>query len=220
MDNSIPLGNFEHLKTLCGSRLPQLEVALDRAEQWMGESAALINGVSFLTSNRLRVALALQHLSMEHHQGVHVLVSQGVIGSAFALVRPQFETYVRGVWVHHCASEKQIADFLKGKGPAGVGKLIEELEKHKEFSCGTLGVLKKSIYNNLNDFTHGGAIQVKARNSTNEVVSNYLPEHVIGILEASTTLSGYAAIAIAKAAEDATLVNTLVEKYQEIHKDG
>lgn len=215
-DPSIPLNNFEHLKARCGSRLPQLEDVVDRSERWMGECASLINGTSFLRSNRLRVAIALLHLSIEHHQGVHVLVSQGLVGSALALLRPQFETYVRGVWFHHCASDKQIADFLKGVEPPGVGKLIGAVEKVEGFNCGTLGELKKSIYDNLCDFTHGGATQVKGRNSMDEVVSNYLPGHLIGVLEASLVLSLHAAIAIATAAEDVALSNQLLQKYEEV----
>jgi len=214
-DKTIPLNNFEHLKKLCGNTLPQLEVALDRAERWMMQSASLLNGASFFTSNRLSVAIALQHLSMEHHQGIHVLVSQGVVGPALALLRPQFETYVRGAWFHNCATEAQVEAFLKGGDPPGIGRLIDDLEKIEGFSCGTLGKLKKSAYRNFCDFTHGGAIQVKARHSRDEVISNYHPEQVIGILEASTALSLHAAVAIATAAEDAVLANQLFVKYEE-----
>lgn len=219
-DQSLPLDHFDHLKTRCGSKFPQLEVALDRAERWMMESALLIDGTSFQTSNRLRVALALQHLSTEHHQGVHVLISQGVIGSAFALLRPQFESYVRGAWFHHCASSAHIEAFLKGANPPRLDKLIEDLEKVKGFECGTLGNLKRSGYRNFCDFTHGGTIQVKARNSRDEVISNYQPEQVINLLEASTALSLHAAVAIAAAAEDTALANKLLQKYEEISHSG
>lgn len=221
MENqSVPLNNFEHLRERCGKALPQLEVALDRAERWMGECASLINGMSFLTTNRLRVAIALQHLSMEHHQGVYVLISQGVVGSAFALLRPQFETYVRGAWFHSCASVEHIEAFLKGADPPRLDKLIEDLEKIEAFGCGSLGDLKRTAYRNFCDFTHGGAIQVKARNSRDEIISNYIPNDVINILEASTILSFHAAVAIATVADDATLTNLLLKKYQEIHREG
>ena len=216
-----PLENFEHLKARCSANLSQqLEKTLVTSEQWMVECASLLDRLTFLTSNRLRVAMALQHLCMEHHQGVHVLVSQGVIGSAFALLRPQFETYVRGTWFHRCASDEQIQAFLDGSDPPRLDTLINELEKVEEFDCGTLGELKKSSYRNLCDFTHGGMVQVKARNSMDEVFSNYRPEHVINILEASTAFSLQAAIAMAMAAEDNDLANRLLERYQEIHKES
>ena len=217
---SIPLDHFDHLKKRCSSAWPRLETALYRSEQWMVECALMLNKTRYSSSNRLRVVMALQHLCLEHHQGIHVLVSQGVIGSALALLRPQFETYVRGAWFYYCASDNQIKDFLKGNDPPRFGILIQDLEKVEAFDGGTLSELKKAAYKNLCDFTHGGTVQVKARNSSEGVISNYLPEHVINTVETSTAFSLQAAVAMAIATEDNLLVNKIFDRFQEIHKEG
>ena len=123
-----------------------------------------------------------------------------------------------GVWFHHCATEAQIQAFLRGNDPPRFGDLIGAIEKIEGFDCGTLSDIKKTAYRNLNDFTHGGATQVKARNSREEVVSSYLPEHVLGIINSSTALCLLAAVAIAAAVEDNELGNRLLERYQEIYR--
>ncbi|HTP66452.1 MAG TPA: hypothetical protein VMJ66_13755, partial [Geobacteraceae bacterium] len=125
----------------------------------MVDYAAMIEGATFPTTNRHRVAISLLHLCLEHHQGIHVLIDQNVIGSAFALLRPQLETYVRGVWFHHCAEDEQIQTFLEGGDPPRFGNLIEAIEQIEGFDCGTLSDIKNTVYRNLNDFTHGGATQ-------------------------------------------------------------
>jgi len=50
------------------------------------------------------------------------------------------------------------------------------------------------------------------------VVSSYLPEHVLGIINSSTALCLLAAVAIAAAVEDNELGNRLLERYQEIYR--
>ena len=75
-----------------------LESQIAKSAEWMTGAMPLLNGIRFETTNRRRVAVALLHLSVEHQTGIHVLVDNGVIGSAFAPIRPQFETFVRGAW--------------------------------------------------------------------------------------------------------------------------
>ena len=51
--------------------------------------------------------------SMEHYRGISLLVSEGAFGSAAALLRSQFECYVRSIWMYYCATEDELAKFGK-----------------------------------------------------------------------------------------------------------
>ncbi len=186
--------------------------ALTKSKSWMIRCASIIDGVSFQTSNRNRVAVSLYHLCIEHHTGIHTLVDNNVYGSAFALVRPQFEAFVRGAWYHRCASDNQIDKFLRGGEPPPIKEQIETLEALDGFSGGFLKGIKDNAWKNLSDFTHGGAIQVKARNTTDEVVSRYKSEHVAGIVSMSVTLSLLAAVGISAVAGDDMLATKLWEE--------
>ena len=197
-----------------------LESQLEKSAEWMKGCASLVDGVNFETTNRLRVSVSLLHLCVEHQTGIHLLVEHGVIGSAFALIRPQFEAYLRGVWFHRCAADKQVSGFLAGEEPPKVGVLMEAVQKLEGFEEGTLGKAKKEIWRNLNDFTHGGTIQVKARNTKNEIISNYRPEHIVGLLQSSVTLALLAGAAIASVVNSNELANNLLSLYQRLYEEA
>ena len=195
-----------------------LEKAIEQSTRWMTEVAKLIDGTRFETTTRSRVSVSLQHLCIEHHTGIHTLVDHGVLGSAFALFRPQFEAYARGAWYHFCATEDELSGFLRGSQPPRIDTLIEQLECKGAFAEGNLRRMKSETWRNLCDFTHGGVIQVKARNTRDEVVRNYKLEHVAGLLTASATLALLAGTAIAAALNSESLATSLQTAYRSIYE--
>lgn len=194
-----------------------LESQRGKSAEWMKGCGSLVDGVNCENTNRLRVSVSLFHLCVEHQKGIHVLVEHGVIGSAFALLRPQCEAYLRGMWFHGCATDDQVSGFLAGVEPPKVGDLIEAVQKLEGFEKGVLGEDRKEIWRNLCDFTHGGTIQVKARNTKDEIISNYFPEHIAGLLQSAATLSLLASVAIASAANSNELANNLLSLHQRIY---
>lgn len=194
-----------------------LEDALSRSERWMIQCSALVDGISFPTTNRALVSVSLHHLCIEHHTGIHTLADHHVFGSAFALFRPQFEAYVRGAWYHLCAPETGASDFLRGAEPPRMDTMIQQLERTEAFDEGTLRRMKSETWRNLCDFTHGGVIQVKARNTGDEIIQSYKPEHVAALLTSSATLSLLAGVAIAAVVEETLLANKLRNAYHSIY---
>jgi hypothetical protein len=195
-----------------------LSASLERSERWMIKCASLIDGVSFINTHRARVSISLHHLCIEHHTGIHTLVDQAVFGSAFALFRPQFEAYVRGAWYYFCATESNVSKFLKGSDPPPINIQIAELEAKGGFDACSLSRMKAQVWNNLNDFTHGGATQVKARNTRDEVIQSYKSEQVAGLLTASATLSLLAGVGIAAVVEDDALALSIRDAYRSVYE--
>ena len=195
------------------------EKLMGRSAQWMKGCADSLDGLSFPTSNRTRVSASLLHLCVEHQTGVHNLVEHGVIGSAFALLRPQFEAYVRGVWFHRCANDAQIASYLGGTEPPPIDQLLEAIEKLEGYEEGFLLKTKKNVWRNLSDFTHGGSIQVKARNTRDEIVSRYHDEHIVELIESSVVLSLLAGAALAGVAGNENIAHDLWSLYARIYEE-
>ncbi len=194
-----------------------LSAAVEMSEGWMAKCASLVDGVTFPATNGARVSVSLHHLCIEHHTGIHTLVDHGVFGSAFALLRPQFEAYVRGAWYHFCADERHVNKFLKGGDPPPIGTLIEELETKGAFDSGSLGRMKAQVWSNLNDFTHGGAIQVKARITRDEIIQSYKPKHIAGLVTSSATLALLAGVGIAAVADNDALATGLRDAYRSVY---
>jgi len=160
-------------------------------------STTLADGTEIPSADRGRIAAALFQLCAEHHQGIHTLSEHGVLGSAFALLRPQLEAYVRALWLHRCATEEQVTSFIGGREPPKIAALLDEIGRIPDYDSESLNATKKAVWGVLNDFTHGGATQVRARLTATEVARNYKIEHVVGMLRWSSVLSlmGYVGIA-------------------------
>lgn len=197
-----------------------LDQQITKAVEWLNESSELIDGAAFATTHRTRVSVGLLHLSLEHQRGIIALADHGIFGSALALFRPQYEAYIRGVWFYWCASDGQIETFLSGEEPPKIRYLIEEVEKLEGYEGKALSKVKAEIWATLNDYTHGGAIQVKARNAQDEITNNYNPDHIGGVVQATVGLAYSAGAAMAKIGENPELANGLMALHKRIYTDA
>ncbi|MCA8143575.1 DUF6988 family protein [Burkholderia multivorans] len=195
----------------------EFEAALQRSDNWMVVCANVLDGVTFDPSVRNRIAVGLHHLCIEHHQGAHVLIGTGVRGSAFALYRPQFEAYARAEWYHYCATDLEIGRYVRGEEPPRIGKLATDLKQVKERSGDVIWQVKHRTWGAMCAFTHGGAVQVKARMCGNEIRQSYTDDHAGKLLDAMAVLSYLAALGIAAVADDEGLAKQLYDQHQSIY---
>jgi len=186
------------------------------AIRWVEESNQLIDGVAFTSSNRTRASVGLLHLSLEHNKGLVSCIENEIFGSAFALFRCQFETLIRGVWIQWCATDKEVDGFLDGKEPPRIHALLEAIEAVPRFESRALTAVKAALWKTMNDYTHGGAVQVKARNTATDIVVNYQVEHVEAVLEYSVNLAYTCGVQVAKVCVNDKLANQLMNLNKEI----
>jgi hypothetical protein len=107
------------------------------------------------------------------------------------------DAVVRGVWLHLCATEADIARFKSGSVPP-FGELVKQYEEKIGSSDGVLSGFKVSAWAPLCDFTHTGYLQVTRRHSPGRLGGNY-PDHelaavlgvagVFGLLAAGTLVA-------------------------------
>mgnify|MGYP007020378783 FL=1 len=125
---------------------------------------ASLEGLEIKGDHRHRIPGQLFDLSIEHHAGIITLISMATYASAFALVRCAFECFVRGAWIHYCASEQEIEAFVEKDTIAPkFGDLIKAIEERPEFSVKFLSTVKQSAWSAMNGYTHGGVHQVSRR---------------------------------------------------------
>lgn len=194
-----------------------LKSEIEKSYQWMIQSASLVDGLDIDSSERNCSATSLFHLCIEHQQAVHTLANNGLIGSAFALLRPQFEAYIRGVWYFRCASDVNVIEFIKGAEPPRIKQLLSDIERLSDFDSQSLDATKKAVWGILNDFTHGGTVQVRARMTENEIVSCYKIEHIVGMMYWSAILSFMGYLGMASIANNDLLANNLREQFHLIY---
>ena len=130
-----------------------------------------LHGIETPSDDRSNIACALFTIVHEHHQAIVVLLEGQLYGSAAALLRSVFESYVRGAWVLQCASSKDISDFQKDKWKEGPFEdRLKELEAVDSVAHGGLVHLKTTAWTALNSYTHSGMRAVSRRFSGNDLI--------------------------------------------------
>lgn len=163
-----------------------LKSAQDLAH-WIAERQ---DGLEIKSENSTRVPGVLLDLCIEHQVGIAHLVTGRMNGSAFALVRPQFEALVRALWLCLCASAKEIQSFIHADElPLNFGQLVEAIEKHGDFDSKVLSGIKKEGWKAMHGYTHGGVHQIARRVKEKSIEPNYEPEEIIEVLKTSGTFA-------------------------------
>jgi hypothetical protein len=106
------------------------EESLGKSMQLVEWLARQVGGVRLDGEIRTRAAAICFGVAQEHHAAMVTLfiLKTPLCSSAFALGRPLFEAYVRGMWLSHCATNVQIDGYLEGKIP-DMASLIAALQK-------------------------------------------------------------------------------------------
>lgn len=196
-----------------------IEQQVIKSNEWLALCSKLIDGLTFDAHSKNITSISLADLSIEHNRSINLLVHNDNYGSAFALVRLQFEACVRSVWFFHCAKESEIKSFLGGGDPPKIQPMIDAIETIDGYTEKQLSAIKSKDWKNLNGFTHGGDFQVKSRINTTEVFSNYASEHVTELIHFSTKLSLVSATTISWVANNAEIGSKLLESYKSIYPD-
>lgn len=155
-----------------------------------------IEGMEFTSDDRKDVSLSLLDVSFDHAKSILILCENGIFSSAYALARPMFECFVRGVWVQYCASDEKLEKIReKDDFPRQLGVMIKAVEEATSWPKG-LSNIKKLLLSNMHSYTHGG-IQLTARRfSGNSLVHLPDKEEVNALLRMLSIISFLAFIEI------------------------
>ena len=182
----------------------------ERLIQWLDQN---IDGVEYEASDRSKIACACLDMALEHQKAIVLLSAKKLHGSAAALVRSIFESYVRGVWFYHSATEQELERFKeKDKLDKTIQELIDDLEKKPPFTEGTLSNVKKVSWDVMNSFTHSGLYQVIRRHKGDEMSPNYSDKEIIDALESANSFAILTGIAIANIAKNDELAVAVFER--------
>ena len=188
------------------------DVSLKAAESLVERLALKIEGVEFPASDRNRLAAACFHQALEHHESILVLVRRSLLGSVMALVRPMFEIYIRGIWLNICASDADLDKFQKGKLDRQFAEFISDIESHEGYNVGVLSEVKKSSWRAMNDYTHGGALQVIRRITPDSIASNYSDEQILEVIAFAGGVGYWATSEVALLARREDIATELLEE--------
>ena len=143
---------------------------LQRSEELCDALMRNLGTASFDDSERGEVALGMCSVSLEHSVSLRILVANGCMTSAVAVMRLQYESVARAMWLLYVAKDSAIAKLTApltrdneqaAKNLPSVSEILEELRK----GVGTklpaaayemLVAFRQASWTSLNSYVHGG----------------------------------------------------------------
>jgi hypothetical protein len=177
--------------------------------KWIGDHLIDLRGPS---TNRHRAAGASFMACFAHVYSVRRLVEEEVgLGSAFALVRVVWETYVNGAYLWSVAGEDLIDQFCAGKRDLPkLGKMVKALRNNEVYAIGTLSRIHEQAEGPLNSYTHGGSLAIQRWNKTpGEIGPDFAPEEVDEVLDFCSRIAIFATIGMAMVTENEPLAEAV-----------
>jgi hypothetical protein len=161
---------------------PILKIALELRD-WIAQHQ---DGLEIKPVNAIRVPGALFDLAIEYQVGIVHLSSARIYGPAFALIRAQFEAFVRGTWLRLCATPVELNRFVvSDKIKQEFKELIVAIEAHPDFSAKVLSGIHANVWKAMNSYTHAGMLQVTRRMKPGSIEPNYEPAEVAEVIRAA-----------------------------------
>lgn len=120
-----------------------------------------LNEIPVSNQGRDRISAALSLVADCHFQAIIYLFKRKLFASAFALLRPQMETSLRGAWALHCNDEDAVEAAHQNDEFPKINMILDHLEKSEKFSRRKLSkTLSPPSIRVFHSFTHGGSFQI------------------------------------------------------------
>lgn len=123
-----------------------------------------------------------------------------------------FEAYIRGVWLHQCASDVELKKFETETLDRTFASLLTSIESLDSFGIGVLSAVKTRSWAAMNSYAHTGFAQVVRRNTEGTIEPNYDEGELLEVIAFSNRFAIMAAIEIAHVVMNNTLADELLDK--------
>ena len=159
-----------------------------------------IHDIAVPDTLRNRIAGACFSITLDHFDAILVLLGHKhpIYASAYSLMRVEFESYIRGIWLLNCASDEKIENFAKGE--LGIfpdtKSLICAVEKVSGFDGQQLTKTYIENWSDFCEYTHTGALQVQRWNTNDAIKPSYFEGEVQAVIKFTSAIAIMAAMGI------------------------
>ena len=135
-------------------------------------------------------------IALEHHDAIWLLAKCKLNGSAFAMVRPVFDTMLRALWINKVATEQQIEQAIQDELGFPIEKICKEIKRdyfsdrpqeEAELFDKILQLIVKDAWGPMCSYTHSGALPIHRRYTRDELKPNYPDAAIAEALNLATT---------------------------------
>lgn len=179
---------------------------------WLQEK---LYGRSFDRKPQTYIAATYLAITLETHQPIAVLLRENLRGSAIALVRVEFESFVRGLWVLECCDDQKAIDVYDGKFHISIDMMIKQIETKPAYAHKMLSRFKKATWPMMSQFAHTGRQQLLRWTSDDEVSPLHTDEEMLRVSNSGALFACLAAMYMAGIYNDQELTEACVAKLHE-----
>jgi hypothetical protein len=187
--------------------------SLQRSSELTDLLSAKLNEQPLVGTLRNRTAAGCFAIALEHQQSIVVLLEHlpPLHSSVFALIRPNYEAYVRGFWLADCATDDQIESFAIDGKPPDMASMIAAVEATGDFEDKQLSSIYANHWSSLCSFAHGGGLHVQRWNTAAAIEPNFDEHEINEALEFTAAVALLAAASLASLANNEVLVGEILE---------
>ena len=190
-----------------------IEEALAEAREvrdWVNLSLNGLSADRLLSRKRSALAGACWHVTIEHEHGIVILVGNKLFGSALALLRPLYESFTRGLWLLHAASDAQVDQAEQDQLP-GNKEVVDDLKK-----IGLAPHLREKWWDALNSYCHTGYRQIGPRLTENGLGQDYDETEIVMALRWANFMALFAVQKFARYAQNEELTQAAMTRLQAV----
>ena len=184
---------------------------VERAQKYVEELRLIVDGLTAPNNSRTRAAGSCFGIAQEHHDAIVRLSEWRLFAAAFALVRIEFEAYVRGEWLALCANDLVVEAFIEGKEPPKIDCLLAELEMLESFKQRVLSQIKQKTWKAMCAYTHTGGLQVQRWNTEEGIEANYSRGEILEVVKAADIIAALAVNGVVRLVGDERLASRALE---------
>ena len=138
----------------------------------------------------------------------------GLNSPAFVLLRPTFETYVRGEWLGR-RTERRVKKFLEREESPKLDELIASLESTDDFEIKFLSEFKRKYWFPMCDYAHTGGRHIGRWLTDEGFQSNYTRDEILEVMQGAETIASLSIVTgLARLANDGDLQRRTLEVFK------
>lgn len=166
--------------------------ALQQSSRLIVWLAAQVAGIPLNAGLRTRVVAVCFGVAQDHLAGMVTLLASAApnYSSAAALLRPQFEAYVRGMWLALLATDVQFERYVDGGATPNMPAMIDAIGKiPDQGSWPAVRRVYDGMWGELSGFTHTGIAHLKRWSSDGVLQPAYDPLELVGMMDFASRIA-------------------------------
>ncbi|MDI1298803.1 hypothetical protein [Methylotenera sp.] len=195
-----------------------MEINLSNDKELLNVLWKATDGLTLVSNDRTKLGAGCLQLAQDHHVSILLLIEKSYYSSAFALLRVQFDSFLRGVWILRLASDKKINDYNKNRLDIKMNEMIKMVSSLPDYENTEFESMSKSL-KAMNSYTHSGYSANLNHQDNGFIQQNHKKEDILNILKHASYFGSLASIEILQLAQDEIsssdldLISSALNKY-------